>query len=207
MGSSTITFIIIIVTVLVSYTSFQNVDTINKLIFYPYQIKDKKEWWRFVTHGFIHADLQHLIFNMLTLYFFGRNIEITFENLFGNSLIYPLFYISALIVSSIPSYFKHKDNGYYRSLGASGAVAAVLFATIVFDPWQTLMLNFFIPIPAMLFAIGYVAYSSYMSKKGNDNIGHDAHLYGAIYGFIFPMVMKPGVLPYFFNQLMHPHFF
>jgi membrane associated rhomboid family serine protease len=92
-------------------------------------------------------------------------------------------------------------------LGASGAVAAVLFATIVFDPWQTLMLNFFIPIPAMLFAIGYVAYSSYMSKKGNDNIGHDAHLYGAIYGFIFPMVMKPGVLPYFFNQLMHPHFF
>jgi membrane associated rhomboid family serine protease len=207
MGSSTITFIIIIVTVLVSYTSFQNVDTINKLIFYPYQIKDKKEWWRFVTHGFIHADLQHLIFNMLTLYFFGRNIEITFENLFGNSLVYPLFYLSALIVSSIPSYFKYKDNAYYRSLGASGAVAAVLFATIVFDPWQTLMLNFFIPIPAMLFAIGYVAYSSYMSKKGNDNIGHDAHLYGAIYGFIFPMVMKPGVLPYFFNQLMHPHFF
>jgi|688.fasta_scaffold415069_2 membrane associated rhomboid family serine protease len=207
MGSSTITFIIIIITVLVSYTSFQNVDTINKLIFYPYQMKDKKEWWRFVTHGFIHADLQHLIFNMLTLYFFGRNIEITFENLFGNSLVYPLFYLSALIVSSIPSYFKYKDNAYYRSLGASGAVAAVLFATIVFDPWQTLMLNFFIPIPAMLFAIGYVAYSSYMSKKGNDNIGHDAHLYGAIYGFIFPMVMKPGVLPYFFNQLMHPHFF
>lgn len=207
MGSITITYLIIGITVLVSYGSFQREDYLNKLIFYPYIIEDRKEWWRFITHGFIHADFPHLIFNMLTLYFFGRNIEATFQNLFGNNLVYPLFYLSALIVSSVPSYNKHKNHSWYRSLGASGAVSAVLFATIVFDPWQTLMFNFFIPIPAILFAVGYVWYSSKMAKQAKDNIGHDAHLWGAIYGFVFPMVLKPGILPYFFSQLMHPRFF
>lgn len=204
--SSTITFIIIGITAITSYASFQNSETLHKLIFYPALIKERREWWRFITHGLIHADYMHLIFNMLTLYFFGRNIEIMFEGLFGSTLVFPLFYLSALVVSSIPSYIKHKDHSWYRSLGASGAVSAVLFSTIVFDPWQTLMLNFFIPVPAILFAVGYVWYSHRMSQQGQDNIGHDAHLWGAVYGFIFPLVMKPGILPYFFKQLTHPHF-
>jgi membrane associated rhomboid family serine protease len=180
---------------------------LNRLIFYPVDIKNKNEWWRFITHGFIHADIQHLIFNMLTLYFFGRQIEITFEYLFGNPFVYPVFYLSALMFASAPSYGKHKDDNYYRSLGASGAIAAVLFATILFDPWQTLMLNFFIPIPALLFAVGYVVYSTYMSKKGGDNIGHDAHLWGAVYGLVFPIVFKPHLISYFLEQLKHPRFF
>ena len=204
--SSTITFIIIGITAITSYAAFQNSETLHKLIFYPAMIKERKEYWRFITHGLIHADFMHLIFNMLTLYFFGRNIERMFEGLFGSTLVFPLFYISALIVSSVPSYFKHKDHTWYRSLGATGAVSAVLFATIVFDPWQTLMLNFFIPVPAILFAIGYVWYSQRMSQQGQDNIGHDAHLWGAVYGFVFPLVMKPAILPYFFEQLTHPHF-
>ncbi len=207
MSQGIITYIIIGITVLTSFSAFSNVELLNRLIFYPIEIKDRNEWWRFVTHGFIHADIQHLIFNMLTLYFFGRQIEMTFEYLFGNVYVYPVFYLTALIAASTPSYAKHKENSYYRSLGASGAIAAVLFATILFDPWQTLMLNFFIPIPALLFAVGYVVYSSYMSKKGTDNIGHDAHLYGAIYGFLFPIVFKPQLISYFLEQLKHPRFF
>ncbi len=207
MGNSTITYILIGVTALTSYAGFQNTDIIHKMIFYPKEMKDRNEWWRFITHGFIHADFQHLIFNMLTLFFFGPFVESTFGSIFDNNLVYPIFYLAAFIFSSVPSYFKHKDNYYYRALGASGAISAVLFTTILFNPWQILYVNFFIPLPAILFAIGYVAYSSYMGKKGNDNIGHEAHLWGAIFGLICPIVLKPGVFPYFLNQLMHPPFF
>jgi membrane associated rhomboid family serine protease len=207
MSQGIVTYIIIGITAITSFSAFSNVDMLNRLIFYPVDIKNKNEWWRFITHGFIHADIQHLIFNMLTLYFFGRQIEITFEYLFGNPFVYPVFYLSALMFASAPSYGKHKDDNYYRSLGASGAIAAVLFATILFDPWQTLMLNFFIPIPALLFAVGYVVYSTYMSKKGGDNIGHDAHLWGAAYGLVFPIVFKPHLISYFLEQLKHPRFF
>ncbi|HMT34806.1 MAG TPA: rhomboid family intramembrane serine protease [Chitinophagaceae bacterium] len=207
MSQGIVTYIIIGITAITSFSAFSNVDMLNRLIFYPVDIKNKNEWWRFITHGFIHADIQHLIFNMLTLYFFGRQIEITFEYLFGNPFVYPVFYLSALMFASAPSYGKHKDDNYYRSLGASGAIAAVLFATILFDPWQTLMLNFFIPIPALLFAVGYVVYSTYMSKKGGDNIGHDAHLWGAVYGLVFPIVFKPHLISYFLEQLKHPRFF
>lgn len=202
-----ITYIIIGITVLVSMSSFSNENNLNKLIFYPVVMNEKNEWWRFITHGFIHADIQHLLFNMLTLYFFGKQVESNFEVLFQNQYIYPLYYLLALIFASIPSYQKNKQNSYYRSLGASGAIAAVLFTNIIFEPWQTLYLNFFIPIPALLFAVGYIVYSSYMSKKGNDNIGHDAHLYGAIFGILFPLIFKPELIPYFIEQLKHPKFF
>lgn len=202
-----ITYIIIGITVITSYSAFTNVDLLNRLIFYPVDVKNKNELWRFITHGFIHADMGHLIFNMLTLYFFGRQVEASFQYMFGNPYVYPIFYLTALIFSSLPSYAKHNDNAYYRSLGASGAISAVLFTTIIFDPWQTLLLNFFIPVPALLFAVGYIVYSSYMSKKANDNIGHDAHLYGALYGLVFPIVFKPQLISYFLDQLSHPRFF
>jgi len=143
---------------------------------------------------------------MLTLFFFGPYVESAFTTIFGNIFIYPIYYTAALIFSSLPSYFKHKDNYYYRALGASGAIAAVLFTTIIFDPWQTINLNFFIPIPGILFAIAYVAYSSYMGKKGNDNIGHEAHLWGAVFGLVCPIVLKPQILPFFIEQLSHPRF-
>ena len=207
MNQSIITYILIGITAITSFTAFSNIELLNKMIFYPYEIKRKNEWWKFITHGFVHADMQHLIFNMLTLYFFGRQIEVTFQALFGNEWMYPVFYLSALFFASLPSYLKHKDNASYRSLGASGAISAVLFATIIFDPWQILYLNFFIPIPALLFAVGYVIYSSYMSKKGNDNIGHDAHLYGALYGIVFPIVFKPQLISYLIEELKHPRFF
>ncbi len=207
MSPGIITYLIIGITVITSFSAFSNVELLKRLIFYPVLIKEKNEWWRFITQGAIHADIQHLIFNMLTLYFFGRQVETNFEYLFGNPYVYPIFYITALMFSSTPSYVKHKNNSYYRALGASGAIAAILFTTIIFDPWQTLLLNFFIPVPALLFAVGYIVYSSYMSKRGTDNIGHDAHLYGALYGIIFPVVLKPQLISYFIDQLKHPRFF
>lgn len=206
MGSSAITYILIGITALTSYAAFQNHSMLNQLLLYPAQMKERNEWWRFITHGFVHADFQHLIFNMLTLFFFGPVVENVFGQLFGSTLVFPLFYLSALLCSSMPSYFKHKDNYYYRSLGASGAIASVLFTTIIFDPWQTIYVMI-IPMPAIFFAIGYIAYSSYMDRKGGDNIGHNAHLWGAIYGMVFLIVLKPGILPYFLQQLSHPRFF
>lgn len=206
MGSITITYLLIGITVLTSLAGFQNNDLLNRMLFYPAEMKSRNEWWRIISHGFIHADFQHLIFNMLTLFFFGPFVESTFQTIFDNKLVYPLFYLAALIFSSVPSYFKHKDNFYYRALGASGAISAVLFTTILFNPWQILYLNFFIPIPAILFAIGYVAYSSYMGKKGTDNVGHEAHLWGAVFGLVCPVILKPGIFLYFINQLTHPNF-
>jgi membrane associated rhomboid family serine protease len=190
---------------LVSFGAFQNVDLLNKCMFYPVDIKNKREFWRFITHGFIHADLQHLLFNMLTLFFFGRYVESAFNSIFGNMIVYPLFYILALIASSLPSYKKHQHDYYYRSLGASGAVSAVLYATVVFEPWSSIYI-YFIKVPAIIYAVLYLVYSNHMSRKGTDNIGHDAHFFGAIFGFVFPFVFKPYLIGYFIDQLKNPHF-
>ena len=205
MNESMITYILIGITALVSFGAFQNVDLLNKCMFYPVDIKNKREFWRFITHGFIHADLQHLLFNMLTLFFFGRYVESAFNSIFGNIIVYPLFYILALIASSLPSYKKHQDDYYYRSLGASGAVSAVLYATVVFEPWSSIYI-YFIKVPAIIYAVLYLVYSNYMSRKGTDNIGHDAHFYGALFGFIFPFVFKPYLISYFIDQLKNPSF-
>lgn len=201
-----ITYILIGVTAAVSFTAFSNQQLTQKFIFYPYIMKDSSQWYRFITHGFLHGDISHLLFNMLTLYFFGRNVETAFQYIFGNIYVYPIFYLSALVFSSLPSYSKNKNNAYYSALGASGAVSAILFTTILFDPWQTILLKFIIPIPAILFAFGYLYYSHTMSKRGQDNIGHDAHLYGALYGIIFPIVFKPSLISIFIEQLKHPRF-
>lgn len=203
--STPITWILIGITALNSYAAFQNSNLLEKQLFHPAIMKEPKEWYRFISHGFVHGDFQHLLFNMLTLFFFGPYIEASFDQIFENAAMYPTFYLGGLIFSSIPSYFKHKNDYYYRALGASGAIASLLFTTIMFDPWQTFYIKFIIPVPAILFAIGYVIYSSYMGKKGNDNIGHEAHLYGALYGIICPIALKPQILPYFLDQLSHPH--
>ncbi len=205
METTYITFILIAITCLVSYMGFQNNKLIDQLIFYPYEIKRRNQFYRFITNGFIHADGTHLLFNMFTLFFFGRHLEYTFKEIFNNDYIYPVFYLAALAFSSVPSYSKHKDNPQYRALGASGAVSAVLYATIIFNPWAMIYIKF-IPMPAIIYAVGYVLYSAYMSKHSNDNIGHEAHYWGALFGFICPIVLKPELLSYFIQQLQNPHF-
>lgn len=201
----TITIVIIIITAIISFTAFSSEKIINDLIFWPPMIREKNQYYRFITSGLIHADIPHLAFNMITLYFFGRLVE---EYLFIPKIGkagYLLFYVAGIIVSEIPSYIRHRNNYSYRSLGASGAVTAVLFSFILLAPWQTIYV-FFLPVPAIIFAALYVGYSIYMDRKGGDNVNHSAHLWGAAWGVLFTIFMEPGIINQFIQQLMHPNF-
>jgi membrane associated rhomboid family serine protease len=200
----TITIAIIILTAIISFTAFNNEKITNDLIFWPPMIKEKNQYYRFITSGFIHADIAHLAFNMITLYFFGRAMELFFVAKIGK-VGFLLFYIAGIIVSEIPSYIRHRNNYNYRSLGASGAVSAVLFSFILLAPWQTLYV-FFLPVPAIIFAALYIGYSIYMDRKGGDHVNHSAHLWGAVWGIAFTIIMEPSVVSHFLEQLMNPSF-
>jgi membrane associated rhomboid family serine protease len=198
------TLVIIIITFILSIGAFSNEKMRNDLVFWPPVVKQRHQYYRFITSGFIHADWTHLIFNMITLYSFGEAMEL-FYVMKIDKLGYLLFYLGGLIFSELPSYFKHIKNYNYRSLGASGAVSGILFSFILLAPWQTLYV-FFFPLPAVVFAILYFFYSAYMAKKGGDFINHSAHLWGAVYGMAFTIIMEPTVLKNFINQLSHPPF-
>jgi membrane associated rhomboid family serine protease len=186
-----ITFILIIITVLVSIGGFSNEKIMDNLIFYPPAVTQGKQWYRFFTCGFIHADLSHLLFNMISFYFFGKVVEEVFTMFFPQigKLLYLLMYLSALLVSLLPTYFKNKNNDNYRSLGASGAVSAVVFAGLVIAPDQLIYI-YFIPIgiPGFIFAPLYLLLSALLARKGGDNINHSAHIWGSIYGLIFIII-------------------
>ena len=194
------TITIILITVMISLIAFSQRAVMDRLIFWPPAIQQKAQYDSFITHGFIHADGMHLLFNMFTLFFFGSIIE-SFYRQYLYDLGFVLFYLGALIFAILPSYLKHKNDSRWASLGASGAVSAVLFAYILFQPWK-LIFVFFIPVPAIIFAVLYVAYSIWSGKKGNSNINHSAHLWGAAYGVIMTIMIEPKVIPHFFNQLM-----
>jgi len=198
----TYTLIIILITAVISYSAFTKPDVMDKLLLWPKRMDQNKEYYRFVTNGLVHLDMQHLLFNMLTLYFFGSNVELI-TNMVGGRFLFLFFYVSAIIIASLPSYFKHRHHGYYRSLGASGGVSAVLFAAIYYNPWA--LINFI--IPSIIFAIGYLVYTIYMSKKSGDQVNHDAHLWGAVYGFVFAFIIDPSHGQFFLHQLTHPPFF
>jgi len=194
---------------LISYQAFNNPEMRAKLIFYPATIKSSGEYYRFLTHGFIHGDWGHLFINMFVLYQFGRFAEESvFPLLFGDSIgkfVYLVFYLAAIVLSSIPSYFRHQDNYGYAALGASGATSALVFTYILFYPWQWFI---FPPLPAILFGVGFLIYSSYMDKRGSDNIGHNAHLWGAVFGLFFTiasvMALQPELMDYIIGQLLSP---
>jgi membrane associated rhomboid family serine protease len=199
-----LTFILIAVTVLVSWLAFQRPALLERLILWPPAIDRKKQYDRLLTHGFVHADWSHLLFNMITLFFFGRVIEAVMSEFIG-PLGFVLFYLSAIVIAILPTYLRHRHDPHYRSLGASGAVSAVLFAFVLLKPWS-LIIVFVLPLPAILYAVAYVAYSFWMDKRGGDNINHSAHLSGAIYGVLFMLLMEPRVGAIFINQLMSPSF-
>lgn len=198
-----ITWLIIGVTALVSYLAFQSTNLMEKLRFNAAKIVQGKEYYRLVTHAFVHASWPHLIVNMLVLYFFGPIIESYFGYYFGikANMLYILLYFGGILVSNIWSLIKHHNNYYYNAVGASGAVSAVLFAFIFFDPLQKILIFFVLPLPGILFAVIYLAYSYQMSKRENDNIAHDAHFLGALFGFLFPVMLKPDLFETFINKL------
>lgn len=205
MGSP-VTILIIIATCVVSSMAFKNQRLADRLILWPPAIDRSKQYDRLITHGFIHADFGHLLFNMITLFFFGRAVEEVFVQRIG-MLGYLVFYLAAIVVAILPTYTRHRHDSQYRSLGASGAVSAVLFSFILMSPWSGIYLFFIpIPIPAIVYAVLYVGYSIWMDRRGGDNINHSAHLWGAGFGVMFTLIMNPAVLSHFLLQLSNPRF-
>lgn len=187
------TLIIVIITVIVSLFALNSPKLREDLIFYPVAITQEKQYYRFLTYGFIHADLMHLIFNMYAFYLFGGACENSFVAIFGiyGKTYYVLMYLLALIACVIPDFLKYHSNPNYRSLGASGAVSAVVFAYILFRPLQGIGL-LFIPvfIPGFLFGILFLVISYFLGKKGGTSINHAAHIWGALFGIIFLIVFS-----------------
>ena len=186
-----ITLIIVIITGLISFTAFSNEKIMNDLIFYPPAITQRRQYYRFFSCGLIHADIAHLLFNMISLYLFGEFVEKQFALIFGSSgkLLYLLMYVLALGVCLLPTYFKNKNNTQYRSLGASGAVSAVVFAGLMIAPY--IKVGFFIIppiIPGFVFGPLYLIISAFLDKKGGGNINHSAHIWGALFGIAFLIV-------------------
>jgi membrane associated rhomboid family serine protease len=199
-----VTLIIIIGTVIVSLLAFNNREIFRRLAFNAYDIKHFKNSYRFLSYALIHVDWIHLLVNMMVLYSFGGAVEHYYEVLFGVKGIFYfiLLYIGGAALSTLPSYGKHKDDYSYTAVGASGAVSAVVFSFIIFDPLNKLMV-FPIPIgiPAIIFGALYLVYSAYMGKKNIDNVGHDAHFWGAIFGFLFTIALKPGLVVHMLSTL------
>jgi membrane associated rhomboid family serine protease len=187
----TITLVIIGLTCLVSFPAFNNEKLKDDLLFWPYYIKKKNQYYRFLTAGFLHADATHLLFNMISLFSFGNALEVfIYKQYFGSNtaILYIILYLTAIVVACIPDFFKYKDNFEYRALGASGAVSAIIFAAITIEPSQKLYLFFAIPIPGYIFGIAFLALSAYLAKRGGGNIGHNAHFWGAVYGVFFTYI-------------------
>lgn len=207
----TITISIVLLTAVISFTAFSNEKVMHDLIFYPPAITNRNQWYRFITCGFIHADIMHLAFNMYSFYLFGDMVEKAFGFLFGESgkIIYIILYVSALVVSVLPTYFNHQNDYHYRSLGASGAVSAIIFAGIFLYP--TLGMGIFpIPfhIPGFIFGPLFLGISYYLANKGHGNINHSAHIWGAIYGIVFLIITstflsKINLFENFYNEVIN----
>ncbi|HYC83772.1 MAG TPA: rhomboid family intramembrane serine protease [Chryseosolibacter sp.] len=198
-----ITYIIIAITSGVSLYALKNQDLLAKLLMNPYVAQKRNEYHRFITSGFVHLDHAHLIFNMISLYFFGVAVEVVFGAYFGElgNVYFILLYLLGIIASDIPSYLKNKNNPRYNSLGASGGVAAVIFAFIIFRPLDDIYLYFAMPVPGFILGTLYIIFSWYQGRKSNDNINHDAHLYGALFGLLFCIVIYPASVVNFFDQI------
>lgn len=195
----TITLAIVILTGLISFSAFSNEKLLNDLIFYPPAISQRKQWYRFVTCGFIHADFTHLIFNMISLYLFGQFVEDGFRAIFQEKgkLLFLVMYVLALPACILPTYFRNIHNYHYRSLGASGAVSAVVFAGLIIAP--TIEVGFFfIPpiIPGFVFGPAYLIISAILDRKGGSAINHSAHIWGAVFGMVFIVIAGKWVADY-----------
>lgn len=205
-----ITIIFIVITVAASLYAWNKPEVMYKWIFNPYSVYTKKEYWRFVTSGLIHQDYMHLFFNMFTLYFFGRVIEQYFTYLYGGSTgiaLYVVLYVVAIIVSDIATYIKHRNDPAYNSLGASGGVSAIVFSAIMFDPTSKIYLFAILPIPGFILGALFLIYSYQRSRQTRDRINHDAHLYGALFGLIFTIIIEPSVIPNFISEISNFSFF
>ena len=198
------TLAIIGFTVLVSLLAFRDRKVFENMLFEPFVINARKDWFRLVTHGFIHGNVPHLAVNMFVLYMFGPLVEEGYAQLTMRSsmLSFLILYLAGITLSSLPGYYKHRFDPTYRAVGASGATSAVVFASILMFPLNKLTLLILpIPTPAWLFGLLYLGYEWYMGKRGGDGIAHDAHFAGAIVGVAFTALLDPGVVQRFITQI------
>jgi len=190
--------IIFVFTLITSIYAFNDPTLYGKFMLHPYSVSRRQKLYTLITSGLIHADWMHLIFNMMTFYFFAFQLEAMI-----GSWRFGMVYFLGLILSDIPSVIKHKNDMWYNSLGASGAISAVLFSFILFQPFSS-MIIFPIPVPiwAVVFGPLYLIYCAYASKQARDNINHDAHLFGALTGLIVTVIIVPNAIPHFLMQIM-----
>jgi membrane associated rhomboid family serine protease len=199
-----ITYIIIGITALVSIVAFSSESLMNKLQFNAALVFHRNQYYRLFSHAFIHANWAHLLVNMMVLYFFGRPVEMYFDYFFGErgTVYFLLLYFGGILVSNAWALIKNKNNYYYNAVGASGAVSAVLFSFVFFNPWEPLYLFGLVRIPGILFAAGYLIYSYFMTHRKYDNVAHDAHFLGSVFGFLLPIILNPALFDRFLDKLM-----
>lgn len=201
------TYIIIFLTLIVTIAALRNHSLFDRLALIPYRVIHNREWWRVITHGFIHADYIHMAVNMVVLLSFGQFIEQLFDSYAQIGLIangdswYLLLYFGGMVFASIYDLIRHRNNPSFASIGASGAVSAVVFTSIFFNPWGKIYLLGILPIPGIIFGLLYVGYSSYMGQRQGERINHFAHLFGALYGFLFPLLMNANFFSLFWQNL------
>lgn len=200
---TTITIGIIIITTGISLYTMQKPQILHRLMMNPYLITSRGQYYRLISSGFIHRDHMHLIFNMFSFYFFGTQLEYIFLEIFGSAgwMHFIALYVSGIVVSDIPNVLKNRNNKNYNSLGASGAVSAVVFACILFLPLRDICIYGVLCFPGFVMGVLYLIYSFYSSKKSKDNINHDAHLYGALFGVAYCLVFYPHSLTIFLQQM------
>ena len=189
-----ITEIIVALTCLISWQALNNENFQNQCMFIPYNVKHSNEYYRLLSHVLVHADFAHLAFNMISMFYLGKYLEMELVYEFGNLGLYyfVILYLLGGLAATILPYYRNSDNSMYRSLGASGAVSAVVFATIMWDPQLELML-LFIPIPIKAYILGpiYLAVEYYSMRRGGSGIAHDAHIGGALFGILFVLLIDP----------------
>jgi membrane associated rhomboid family serine protease len=199
------TIIIIGITAIISVLAFQQTQLFEKLKFNAWDIHHRKEWHRFLSYGLIHADWMHLLINMFVLYSFGRIVEEIFIQYFDlrGYIYFILLYAGGIAFSTLVDFAKYKNDVHYNAVGASGAVSAVVFSSIILFPSGKIFL-FMIPvgIPAPIFGILYLIYSAYMARRGGTNIGHSAHFWGAIFGIVYTVALKPAFILNFIEQII-----
>ena len=199
-----VSIVLIAVTIIISLVAWQKPDLMGKMLMNPYRIQHRNEYWRFVSSGFIHADFTHLFFNLFSFFFFGIQLEDKFNELFPSfaSELYILFYVLAIVAADLPTFNKHKNNPNYNSLGASGAVSAVIFAGILFYPLDPIYLFGVLKIPGIIYAGLFTWYSIEMDKRSRDFVNHSAHLYGGLFGIMAMTLLYPKVWISFVEQIM-----
>ncbi len=203
------TYILIALTALVSIQAFNHREWFSKLQFNAYQVYHRKEMYRLVTHGFVHANWTHLIVNMLVLFFFGPTVEAILRSVLPAALqvwyrmIFVLFYLAAIMVASLLTLIRQRDNAWYNAVGASGAVSAVIFFYIFFNPWEMIYFYGILPVPGIVMGVIYLLYSHVMSRRGTNNVNHEAHLAGAVFGFVFPLFINVTLIKHFVEKLLN----